>query len=567
MNTTKIKTKVSLDTETTGKNPHNAGLLLISGSDKTYSFVHEFNESIVNPPSLLTHLREFLVLQNGKYDKIVLAKHGINIDVDWDTMVAEYLLNIDKSVKLEEVYERYTGVYKEGLMEVYNRFTSQDRKTLPDGWYTQIDQTAFKEYAVADAEATLKIQEFQEKEFQKRPELYSWFKEVEMPLVNILAEVELKGVKVNIEKLRHLEEEFEVKKNKILGDLKFIAGKPDLNFNSSKQLQEVLYHELKLPTVRKTKTGFSTDSATLKKLAERHAFPKFLLEYRTIEKILGTYIKPIQEQVDENGRLHTNYNQCLTKTRRFSSDSPNLQNIPVKSELGRLVKESFVPEAGHKFLIADYDQVELRILAHLSQDKTLIQAFNEGIDVHQQTADLMSKKLGRPIDRGMGKTLNFSIVYGKTAYGFAEDWGCTESEAQEIIDGFFEARKGMKEYIEDIKNEAIRTGGWLNTLAGLPLFVGDTRTNNKFDFSHAMRCAVDYPIQGSSQDVLKKAIVHINRQLGLSPVLMVHDEVVYELKDINVEVHTNEIIRIMESVFKLSVPLKVSYKISDRWEK
>ena len=545
-----------IDTETSGKNPHTAKLLGYSycnGTEVKYaSSVPDFIPNDLN-----------VVCHNGKYDKIILDKIA-PFNVYWDTMVAEYVLHIDQSVGLKETIKRRFKEPMKTLVEVYNEATGEKRVNLPEKWYDKVPPEVLSEYGKKDAENTYKLYLEQVKEFASKPDLYSWFTEVEIPLVNILAEMELRGVKVNRQGLLLLKSVLESKQVNLKHRLLCMSGNKDLNLNSGHQLQQVLYTQFKLPILGKTPKGApSTDLKVLKKLARRHLFPRLLLDYRVIEKILSTYTQTLVDQLDSNDRLHTTYNQCLTYTRRFSSDSPNLQNIPAHGEYGPQIKQCFIPSEGNRLLIYDYDQVELRLLAHFSQDPVLLKAFKEEQDLHQLTADLISAKLGREFSRANGKTLNFSLIYGKSAYGFAKDWNCSRKEAEEIIAIYFSQYPGVRDFMYAQVKKCKMSSGWLKSLAGLPLYVENINSQDRSLEDHARRCAVNYVIQGSCADIIKKAIVQIKEVCYTVPVLNVHDELVFDETPEKFEMIKN----VMSSGFKLALPITVTAKIADRWEK
>jgi len=562
-----------IDTETSGLNPHTAKLLGIS--------IYRAGISAYSPkPSAFsTDGTEFFIAHNGKYDAIVIRNNlGTKITIDWDTMIAEYLLNINERKKLEIVYERYTGNKKKDLMDLFLEANPQlkGRKKLPDGWWEDtyrvtpktgkkvlrhygIKEEVLAEYAQADAKATYDLYTFQKKRFEKEPELYNWFKTVEIPMLNILVQAELQGVRIDIEYLKTLKEKFEKEKLEVEADLSQLVGREGVNFNSPQQLREILFKDFKLKTTKKTKTGFSTDKQVLTKLAESHAFPKLLLQMRDLAKNLNTFIDPLIEKADKSSRIHPTYNQALTDTRRFSCANPNLQQIPIRSELGKLIRNAFIPADGHKFLIADYSQIELRLFAHFTKDPYLLNAFNnDDADIHQQTANLLK------ITRDKAKIFNFSLIYGKTAWGLAHDFNCSTQEAQSMIDKFFSKLTIAKDWMDEQEVQILRNHGWTKNLAGLPLYVEGWDSPDEWERAHAMRCAVNYPIQSSSQDILKKAIVAIHNRSKEVPVLMVHDELVYEIAgNSNWKNH----VTLMENAWKLVVPIKVDWKIADRWTK
>ena len=551
---------IVLDTETTGKNPHTCNLL-------GHSFCEDNVSGYTTKLPCLEGKELKVICHNGKYDKIVLDKTA-PFNVYWDTMVAEYLLHINESVGLKEVFTRRFKESMKTLVEVYNEATGEKRVNLPEDWYEKVPQSVLADYAKRDAENTYKLYLEQVKEFASKPDLYSWFTEIEMPLVNILAEMEIRGVQIDAKTLLDLEEKL-LKENKvIINRLLVIANNKELNLNSPKQLIDLLYTKFNLPVLERTKTGQpSTDKGVLERLAKRHLFPRLLRNYRTNEKIISTYTRSIVKQQDTNGKIHTNFNQCLTKTRRFSSDHPNIQNITRVGNFGSIIRSSVIPSEGNKLLIFDYSQIELRLLAHFSGEPSLIEVFEKDGDVHQDTADSFSKQLNKVYSRDYGKTFNFSLIYGKTKWGFSEDWGCSLDEASSIIDAYFLTKPLVKKYMDNEVRKCKLSGGWLKSLAGLPLYVEYINSSDKARNSHAKRCAQNTNLQASSQDVLKKAIVTIKKTLNKIPVFMVHDEVIYDEPEEECDTLIKEIVAIMESVFTLKVPLKVSSKIADRWEK
>lgn len=563
MDKTAIKNYIVLDCETTGVNPHTCDLLGVAVNDGN-------NISYGN---IIPDLQQKQVIgHNVKYDLTVLYRNGYKyITAYFDTMIAYYLLHIDKSKKLENIVRDVFNIDKDDLVQVYNKFTNEKRVNLPEDWYTKIGQKELAEYAMADAEWTYKLAEYLEKELDSKLKLKEWFYEIEMPLVNILTKMELQGVRVNKLKLQQLHNELEIEMKELRRRLIYLSGVREFNLNSPLQLRELLYKKLKLPVYDQTDKGeASTSKNTLKLLSERtgHAFPLLLLRYREIEKILSTYTLSLIEKLDENDRLHTIYNQALTNTRRFSSDSPNLQNIPTRSDIGKRIKECFIPANGHQFLIADYSQLEPRILAHLSDDKWLIERFKNGDDIYNYTTELVKNAGFKEFSRDKSKILFLALMYGKSAFGLANDWHCAQQEAQAIIDSVFRELSGVQNYITYVQEQAFKTGGWLESIAGLPLYVGNPHSNNKWECAEVDRKAVNYPIQASSQDILKKAIVSIYNKYGVFPVLMIHDELVYEL-DLSGPPNTMhfDIIKEMENAWKLKVPLKVEWKITDRWTK
>lgn len=599
----KVDTEIVFDCETTGVNPHKARAL--GWSNILNKGIAEWQAANPTTKPYLQNGDSFTG-HNGKYDAIIAKKNwGLDLKVGYDTFIAEYLLNIDQLKKLEEVVKRRFKRTKKDLFTLWSEYNSEQfivastgkkKKNPPTNlpkaynWWEYVaiklknGKTRIKnrpipmrilgEYAKEDVIYTAKIKEDQLKDFEKRPHLKKWFDEVEMPFCNILVQSELKGIQLDTNRLEEIKIPIKTRRDSLEIKLRRMAGDPTLNLNSSKQMQPILYEKFKFPKRRewRTKTGYTTGKEVYITMAGTHAFASIMLEFNELDDLLIKFINPLPELVDDDGAIHCTFNQCGTRTRRMSSCNPNLQQIPVKTKLGALVRGAFIPRKGYKFLIADYDQIEIRLAAHFSEDSRLIDSImNAEFDVHTCTAADMYGVHPRdvtPVQRGVGKLINFSIFYGKSVYGFAKDWGCSEIEAQEEIDKWFTKRKRVKEWIQEEKLKAIKNHGWTQTLAGLPLFVGDVHHPDDWVKAKALRRAVNYPIQGSSQDILKTAVVEVHKLTNEIPLLYVHDELVYELNDdTSINEKAQDIVITMEEVWDLKVPLKVSYKISDYWEK
>lgn len=581
--------EIVIDSETTGKNPHKAEPLGVA------LYIDNIASYKTGKPELLLS-NAYIIGHNAKYDAVVLRRAGYPpFRIDFDTIIAHYILHIDEPRKLETLAKKVLKWDKKTLLDIFNDYNTErfnkelgkkfaTRKNLPDpkknqgNWYEDyidekgklrhfgVPNDVIAEYAKEDVKATAMLKPIYQAELEKRPELLKWFNEVEMPYVNILIESELMGVAVDVAEARQLKKNLEEESEKLKVILHRLCGRPDANFNSPPQLQDILFNFFKLKPVSKTKTGWSTDADALEELAEKHVFPKLLLEYRGIEKLLGTYVEPILEQgTTGDCRVHTVFNQTLTRTRRLSSKEPNLQNIPARSKLGKLLRRCFTASPGRKFLDADYSQMEPRLAAHFSGDEALIQIYKNNEDLYLRSVDIMKEKSGKEIDRAMAKQLWLSVLYQKTAYGLSQDWACSETEAAEIMLGLMIGFPLLNEYIQEQKFQAHKTNGWCKTLAGLPVYVGNINSSNKWEVAKCERRAVNYRIQGSSQDVIKKAEVDIREQTGNIAVLRVHDQLLFDTA--TPEEDSKIIIPIMENAWKLKVPLKVEFKITERWEK
>ncbi|MDP8298925.1 MAG: DNA polymerase I [Candidatus Tantalella remota] len=405
----------------------------------------------------------------------------------------------------------------------------------------------------------------------KKKELDKLFFEVEMPLVNILAEMELDGVGIDIAYLKKQSKEIDKKLDGVTKKIYDLAGE-EFNINSPKQLQVILYEKLSLPALKKTKTGISTDESVLSRLAPMHEFPRILLEYRELNKLKTAYYDSILELVDKKEhRLHARFNQAVTATGRLSSSEPNLQNIPIKTPLGKEIRKAFVPGKKDLLLVAaDYSQIELRVLAHLSQDKKLIEAFNKGEDVHKFTAALMFEcELSEVTDkmRSAAKTVNFGIVYGMGAFRLAKDLGINVSEAQDFIDAYFKRYKGVSSYINKTI-EGAREKGFVTTLLNRRRYIPEINVSNERVKGFAERVAVNTPVQGSAADVIKLAMIGCHEEFsgtGVKMIIQVHDELVFEVPKDMLDEAVSRIRDRMEKVLDLEVPLKVDVEAGSNW--
>ncbi|OGP60172.1 MAG: DNA polymerase I, partial [Deltaproteobacteria bacterium RBG_13_61_14] len=426
-------------------------------------------------------------------------------------------------------------------------------------------------YSGEDADVTWMLYEkflplLQEGEFEEL------FQKVEMPLVEVLMRMEMNGVKVDTEILAGLSAELEERAEKEREEIYRLAGH-EFNIDSPKQLSEVLFEKLKLPRLKKTKTGYSTNVDVLTKLAAQHEMPRHILDYRTLVKLQNTYTDALPALVHpETGRIHTSLNQAVTATGRLSSSEPNLQNIPVRSPEGKRIRQAFIAEPGCRLLSADYSQVELRILAHITGDQTLVQAFARDEDIHRRTAaevfgvmpELVTEEMRR-----QAKVINFGIAYGMSGYGLSEELGISQKEAQQYIDEYFRRYPGVHRYIQETIASA-RAQGYVTTLMNRRCYLPDIRSENYSVRQFAEREAINAPIQGSAADIIKKAMVEIDRELfkrrlRSQMILQVHDELVFEAPQEEEKELEKLVVEIMESVVKLKVRLKVDAAWGKNW--
>jgi len=557
--------EISLDTETTSEDAMTAELVGISlaiepGSGFYIPLAHSYLGAPRQLPRdlVLAKLKALLetkpvIGQNLKYDAKVLRRSGIELNnIIFDSMLAAYLLDPEGRKDLNELARCYLG---HSVMD-FSELEAERMDLVP------IEQAA--RYSVADAEAVLRLKE------KMLPELRSknqekLFYEIELPLINVLIEMELKGILLDKEILREQAKELETLATQLLHDIFRLAGQ-DFNPNSPKQVAYVLFEKLKLPVLRKTKTGPSTDAYVLQELAGLHPLPEKLLAYRELEKLLSTYVKKLPEYINpRTGRVHTTFQQHVTVTGRLSSTDPNLQNIPVRTELGGQIRKAFVAPPGRVLIGADYSQIELRVLAHLSEDPGLIGAFERDEDVHARTAatifNIPIESVG-PRERRIAKMINFGLSYGMTGYGLAQRTGLSRSEAEKFIKNYFEKYPGVRAYMERVVQEA-EEKRYLETLLGRRRYFVELSSQTK-------REAINFPVQGTAADIMKLAMLRVYEKMKSGEIradmlLQIHDELIFEADAAHAERAAQLIKQTMESAFSLRVPLKVETHIGTNW--
>ncbi len=478
--------------------------------------------------------------------KISLARDNIILSgLYFDTMVASYLLNPSQS--------------EYNLMEVTWEYLDK----------TKVFKSLDNEKAIS---SILELKPKLEKELCDKS-LLNLFTEIEMPLVDVLAEMQLIGIKLDLDVLKEISRTIEKKLVKLIEDIYELSG-TQFNINSPKQLRDVLFERLKLPVVKKSKTGPSTDEEVLRKLADKHQLPAKLLEYRQLMKLKTTYVDTLPQLVNPNtGRIHTTFNQTATETGRLSSSNPNLQNIPIKTDIGRNIRRAIIPSAKDNYLLScDYSQIELRILAHLSKDKNLILAFKEDKDIHKATASLIYGLEEKDITdsmREVAKRVNFGIIYGLTSYGLSRDLNISVDEAENFIDAYFLRYPKVKEYINEQIKKA-ENDGYVATILGRRRYLPEINNKNQAIRQFAQRQAVNTPIQGSASDLIKLAMVKIYEQikkknLKARMTIQVHDELVFDLPKQELDEVVILVKDKMENVLKLDVPIKVDVKKGKNW--
>lgn len=497
---------------------------------------------------------------NIKYDYTVIRQNlGIRLGGQLlDTMIAAYLIEpTRRSYKLDDLCLE-TGLLLTSFADVVRGDTREDA-------FAYVEIEAARDYSCEDVYAALRLwQDF--KPALERLELSELFSAVEVPLIPILAEMELAGICVSLSVLDALSVEFKEKLRLLEIRIYELAGR-EFNIQSPKQLGEILFDELHLPYGRKTKTGYSTDMKVLEKLAASHALPAMIIDYRNLAKLQSTYVEKLRELIDPvTGRVHTSYNQTVTATGRLSSSNPNLQNIPIRSDEGNRIRQAFIPAPGLFFLSADYSQIDLRVLAHYSQDPVLLEAFRTGGDIHARTAAQLfsvSPLLVTPEMRRVAKTINFGIVYGMSSFGLAGQLNIGRKEAQTFIDRYFTLYHGVKRFMVDIVEKA-RRDGFVTTLLHRRRMLPEIHSKNKTDREFAERTAINTPIQGTAADIMKLAMIRVagmlaKEGLGARLLLQIHDELVFELPASEMEETIRLVRPAMEEVLNLDVPLVVNF--------
>ena len=506
--------------------------------------------------------------QNLKYDAHVLANHGIALKgIAEDTMLESYVLDSTQRHNMDDMALRLLGRQTIHFEDIAGKGAKQ----------LTFNEIALEEagpYAAEDADITLQLHEKLSAMLAKEPALQSVYKEIELPLLSVLLKIERHGVMVDIDMLAKQSRQLAERMHELEQQAYEEAGEV-FNLASPKQLGTILFEKLKIPAKKKTKTGqYSTAEDVLQELAEEYLLPKIILEHRSVAKLKSTYTDKLPQQINpETGRVHTSYNQTVAATGRLSSTDPNLQNIPVRTEEGRRIRQAFVAPKGYRMLAADYSQVELRIMAHLSGDKALLKAFAEGVDIHRATA---AEVFGIPLDevepeqRRAAKAINFGLIYGMSAFGLAKQLGIGRMEAQDYIDVYFARYPGVKAYMDRTREQA-RERGYVETVFGRRLYLPEINSRNGQRRQYAERTAINAPMQGTAADIIKRAMIAVDHALEKSRldahvVMQVHDELVVEVKAGDVEALADLVRTEMEQAAELKVPLVVGIGIGDNWD-
>lgn len=573
---------VSIDLETTSKFPIDAEIVGISISvnkNEAYyvpvSHVYSGVPDQLNREEVLKKLKPVLenkkikkIGQNIKYEIIVFKKAGIELqNIYFDTMIASYLINPSKhNHNLEDIALEYLN----HRMTTYKEVAGSGSKEIG---FHEVDIETATNYSGEDADITLQLSN-ELLPILEKDALVNLMNKIELPLAEVLAEMEMNGVKINNEFLKEMSEYLKREKTLSMQKIYDMAGE-EFNINSPKQLSKILFEKFKLPALKKTKTGYSTDTSVLEQLAVDYPLPLEIISYRQLSKLKSTYVDALPLLINKKtGRIHTSFNQTVTATGRLSSSDPNLQNIPIRTELGRKIREAFIAEKNNLLLSADYSQVELRILAHLSEDKALLEAFKKGEDIHAQTAIKIFNVSPDRVDpnmRRMAKAVNFGIIYGISPFGLSKNIGVSQKEAKEFIEYYFDLYKGVKKYLEQTIIDA-RKNGYVTTILNRRRFLPELTSNNKHMRGFAERMAVNTPVQGSAADLIKIAMINISKKLKdknlkSKLILQVHDELVFEIPEEEKEVMSGLVKKEMEGVMELKVPLTVDVAVGKNWGK
>ncbi len=571
----------SVDTETTSLDPLQADLVGISFAVQPFQAYylpvgHEYSGvpgqisrdralSLLKPVMENPHIRK--IGQNIKYDLLVLGQYGMTVrGISFDTMIASYLLNPGKpSHGLESIALEYLSYKTMTYADVAGTGKNQIS-------FSAVDIKTAARYSCEDADITLRLKQTLAPLLQEQ-NLARLFHDIEMPLMEVLADMERTGVKLDAGFLKVMSLKLEKDIAGIESAIYELAG-TEFNINSPKQLADILFVKLQLTPVKKTKTGFSTNVDVLEALAHLHPLPAEILKYRTLAKLKSTYIDALPALINpKTGRLHTSLNQTVTATGRLSSSEPNLQNIPIRTDVGREIRKAFIAEPGSGLLSADYSQIELRVLAHMSGDPALILTFQQNEDVHTRTA---SEIFGLPPDeitaemRRKAKAVNFGIIYGISAFGLAQDIGVSNAEAKRYIDSYFARYPKVREFIDRTIHSA-KTKGYVTTLFERRRFIPEISSSTAAVRSFGERTAVNTPIQGTAADLIKLAMIRIHSRLARQElrskmILQIHDELVFEVPDDEIDPMKSLVAEEMEGVLALSVPIKVDIGTGKNWD-
>ncbi|MGN5289832.1 DNA polymerase I [Aeromonas sp. 11P] len=574
----------AFDTETTSLDYMEARIVGVSfavepGKAAYVPFGHDYlgapvqlSEAVVlgKLKPLLEDPTRLKVGQNLKYDRNVLLNHDIDLQgIAYDTMLESYVLNSTASRHdMDSLAKRYLGVETISFEDIAGKGVKQLT-------FNQIELEQAAPYAAEDADITLRLHQALWGQLEAVPGLARVFSEIELPLLPVLARMELLGTTIDPKLLHQQSQEIELRLAELEKQAHELAGQ-EFNLSSPKQLGEILFTKLGLPIIKKTPKGApSTAEEVLAELAETYELPQLLMEHRGLAKLKSTYTDKLPLMIKpRTGRVHTSYHQAVAATGRLSSSDPNLQNIPVRNEQGRRIRQAFIPSAGYKLVAADYSQIELRIMAHLSGDKGLLTAFAEGKDIHKATA---AEVFGVALDavttdmRRSAKAINFGLIYGMSAFGLAKQLGIGRAEAQKYMDLYFERYPGVLEYMERTRQQA-EAQGYVETLFGRRLYLPDIKSRNAGLRKAAERAAINAPMQGTAADIIKRAMINVDSWIrgiedeSIRMLMQVHDELVFEIREEKLEEYTSIIKEKMSAAAELHAPLLVEAGTGDNWD-
>ena len=578
-----IKKKIfSFDTETTSLDPISAKLVGFSFSTSEgvgyyVPFSHDENNNInIKEDKIFAMLNELfrkkeltVIGQNIKYDINVLSKYKITFKckID-DTMLLSYIYNSSGKHDLDSLAKKYLDYEKIKYDDVVGSGSKQKI-------FSEIDISKAKTYACEDADITLRLYNFFIEKLSKLKEQFALYNNVELPLLNVISQIEQNGVMIDHKSLLKQSIDLGERIKSIEKDVYKLADQ-EFNIGSPKQLQDIFYNQLKLPVIKKTPKGQpSTNEDVMQELSLMHELPKLILQYRNLSKLKNTYTDKLGTQInDKTHRLHTSYNQTVTITGRLSSSNPNLQNIPVKTDDGKKIRKTFITTKENKILSADYSQIELRVMAHISKDKSLINSFLNGEDIHSATAiEVFSLKNKTPSqeERRAAKAINFGLIYGISSFGLSKQLKINNNDAKDYIEKYFIKYEGVRDFMDKIKKDA-KKKGFVSTMLGRRVHVPNITHSNFQIRSAAERTAINAPIQGTAADILKVAMIDIAKWIEkdnapVKIIMQVHDELVFEVNKSFVEEANSKISQLMANCFKLDVPLIVDVGIGDNWDK
>jgi len=569
------KKEICIDTETTSLNTMTAKLVGIGLTDKPGRGWYIPLNGALDEKTVVKHLAPFLknpnhkfIGHNIKYDMHVLENHGLTISsLSFDTMIASYLLNSNAPRhNLDLLVNDRLNFKKTPIATLLGE--KKSKKTMADIPLEQIT-----DYCCEDVDYTLQLKNLFESELKEK-QLWKLFTEIEMPILPILFKMERNGIYVDVDFLQTLSNDFNTKIDHLKKEI-FILAKKEFNLNSPKQLSAILFENLQIKKAgKKTESGFSTSANVLNKLIEEHPIIPLILKYRTLEKLRSTYVDSLPNQVNEKTkRIHCSFNQSVTATGRLSSTDPNLQNIPVKSKDGKKIREAFCPQKKNwSYIAADYSQIELRILAHFSEDPTLLNAFANDEDIHKATAaEIFSIPLQKVTDemRSRAKAVNFGVLYGQQAFGLSQGLSINIKEASSFISAYFKKHPRVKEFIKYCKEIATKDGK-ATSLLGRERLLPELKSKNAFAKAQGLRYAVNTPIQGTQSDIIKLAMIDLDNKFLKEDwegflVLQIHDELIFECPDTEISTCRKAITQVMENVIKLKTPLKVDISVGKNW--